>query len=81
MKTVVCTFCNTELYSYEGPEPVEFKAANFKPLRGEWPQPKSGDPLYCPVCASKFVGVSVQNRQIRMVISSEYRGSGNAGKL
>jgi hypothetical protein len=81
MKTVVCTFCNSEIYTYEGPEPVQMKAAYFKPKQSAWPQPKSGDSLYCPVCGSKFIGVSVQNKQLRMIISSEYRGSGNAGKL
>ncbi|QUV83905.1 hypothetical protein [Chloracidobacterium aggregatum] len=81
MKPVICTFCNSEIYTYVGPEPVELKAAHFKPTRPGWAAPKPGDPMYCPVCGSRFVGVSVQNKQLRMVVSSEYAGSGNVGKL
>lgn len=81
MKTVVCTFCNSEIYTYDGPEPnIEMKAVNFKPKSGV-PAPKSGEPLACPVCRTKFTGFSLQNKQLRMMVSSAYYGSGNIGSL
>lgn len=80
MKTVICTYCNSEIYTYDGPEPkIELKAVHFKPTSSDYTPPKSGDPLFCPICKTKFVGVSVQNKQLRMVVSADYYGSGNIG--
>ena len=82
MKTVVCTFCNSEIYQYTGPESkIEMKAKFFQPISSTVAQPQAGDSLFCPVCKSRFVSLSVQQNSLRMLVSSDYYGSGNVGKL
>jgi hypothetical protein len=80
MKSVICTFCNTEIYSYNGPEPnIQIKAEYFKPT-SDFPAPAKGSDLKCPRCFMKWVSWSSQLGQLRMLIDSAYSGSGNIGK-
>lgn len=82
MKSVICTFCNSEIYRYKGPETkLELKAEHFEPIALTETPPKSGDAMSCPACKSKFIGASLQNKQVRMLVSSAYYGSGNVGNL
>ena len=80
MKSVVCTFCNAEIYSYIGPEPnIQIKSEYFKPA-SDFPAPSKGSDLKCPRCFMKWVSWSSQLGQLRMLIDSAYSGSGNIGK-
>jgi|GEM_PF-736128 len=82
MKSVICSFCNTEIYNYTGPEDtVSMKAEYFKPTAPEFKQPKKGDPLICPVCGVKFVAISNQLGQLRFIIDPAYKGSGAVGNV
>lgn len=79
MKDVVCTFCNSMVYKYTGPDDeVQLSAANFKSA-GKYPEPKSGSDLVCPECGAKWVSFSNQLFQLRMIISTAYHGSGEVG--
>ncbi|HMW00018.1 MAG TPA: hypothetical protein PL157_00880 [Acidobacteriota bacterium] len=57
------------------------KAKFFQPISSTVVQPQAGDSLFCPVCKSRFVSLSVQQNSLRMLVSSDYYGSGNVGKL
>ena len=80
MKSVICTFCNTEIYTYTGPVPeIKMKAQYFKPVN-DFAAPSKGTDLRCPQCFMKWVSWSSQVGQLRMLIDSAYAGSGNIGK-
>ena len=82
MKPVVCTYCNTEIYIYTGPtDRLEMKAQNFVPVSPKFKAPEPGQDIVCPNCAIKFVGISNQVNQIRMLIDWHYKGSGEVGTL
>lgn len=80
MKDVVCTFCNSTVYKYAGPEDeIKLAADSFKGT-GKYPEPKSGSELVCPECGAKWVAFSNQLFQLRMIISTAYHGTGDIGK-
>ncbi|MBI4851927.1 MAG: hypothetical protein HY819_09040 [Acidobacteria bacterium] len=82
MKPVFCTYCNAHVYNYKGPEDkIEFKAQNFIPTSTKFRVPESGQESVCPNCQIKFVGLSNQVNQIRMLIDWSYQGTGEVGTL
>lgn len=79
MKDVVCTFCNSTVYKYVGPEDeIKLAAGNFK-ATGKYPEPKTGMELVCPECGVTWVAYSSQLFQLRMIVSSAYHGTGEIG--
>ncbi|MFY9222427.1 MAG: hypothetical protein WAQ98_07155 [Blastocatellia bacterium] len=82
MKPVFCTYCNTHIYNYTGTiDKLEIKAQNFVPTNTKFKVPEKGQEIVCPNCAIKFVGISNQNNQIRMIIDWHYQGTGEVGSL
>ncbi len=82
MKPVFCTYCNTHVYNYTGPvDKIEFKAQNFAPTSTKFKSPESGQDTICPHCAVRFIGLSNQVDQIRMLIDWQYQGTGEVGTL
>ena len=77
MKSVLCTYCNTHLYDYAGPEErVSFKAELFKPVSPGHPQPQRGDELRCPACGIRFVAFSNQLNTLLLLAEWPYEGTG-----
>jgi hypothetical protein len=80
-KPVFCTYCNELIFEYIGPETtINWKAANFVPARAGISVPQTGQALHCPLCQARFVGVSQQSNQLRMLVNWHYQGTGEVGK-
>ena len=77
MKRVLCTYCNTHLYNYSGPEErISFKAEWFSPTSDGYPRPQSGDELKCPECGIKFAAFSNQVNTLLLLAEWPYEGTG-----
>jgi hypothetical protein len=77
MKRVLCTYCNTFIYDYVGPDdPVKFKAEFFAPTSAGHPKPQPGDRVKCPDCGTEFDAFSNQLNTIQLLSSWPFEGTG-----
>jgi DNA-directed RNA polymerase subunit RPC12/RpoP len=77
MKRVICTYCNTHIYTYVGPDhPVSFKAEYFIPTSPAYPKPKKDDRIKCPDCGIEFVAFSNQLSTIQLLSDWPFEGTG-----
>lgn len=82
MKPVFCTYCNTHIYNYNGAtDKIEVKAQHFIPTSTKFKVPESGQETVCPHCQARFIGLSNQPNQIRMLTDWGYQGTGEVGNL
>jgi len=77
MKRVICTYCNTHVYDYYGPEEkVSFKATYFVPTRPAYIQPQKGDDIKCPECGMKHIAFSNQLNSLHLLSGWPFEGTG-----
>ena len=77
MKRVICTYCNSQIYAYTGPDdPVKFKAEYFAPTSSAYPKPQKGDKLICPDCGIEFIAFSNQLSTIQLLSGWPFQGTG-----
>ncbi len=77
MKRVICTYCNTHIYTYTGPDdPIRFKAEYFIPASPAYLRPQKGDRIACPECGIEFVAFSNQLSTIQMLSDWPFQGTG-----
>ncbi len=77
MKRVICTYCNTHIYDYYGPEDkVSFKATYYVPTRPVYVQPQKGGDVRCPECGIEHIAFSNQLDTIHLLSGWPFEGTG-----
>jgi len=77
MKRVICTYCNSHIYNYTGPDdPVKFKAEYFIPTNPTFAKPQKGDRMKCPDCGIEFTAFSNQLSTVHMLSGWPAEGTG-----